>query len=156
MRSAVYVLSGAASILLACALRADPPDPAKSKKDDATALHGTWVVESQLENGEKSDLGDRRLELEIKDKRAVIRINDVKIEAELRLDPATTPKIIDFELIPPDGAQKQQLEGIYELDAKGRLRICVKQPGPMRERPTEFESKAGSNTVLLTLKRKEG
>jgi uncharacterized protein (TIGR03067 family) len=135
---------------------ADEPAAGKPKKDGLAALQGTWVVESQIENGEKSDLGDRPLELEFKAKGAEVRIGDAKLEAKIRIDPATTPKIIDFEVIPPDGSASQQLEGIYEFDDKGRLRICVKQPSPMRERPTAFESKTGSNTVLVTLKRKDG
>ena len=158
MRYPTCILVGMAGSLLVVAIRADEPAGEKSKKDDLATLQGTWVVESQIENGEKSEPGDRPLELEIKDKRATVRIGAGTAQLNIRIDPTTTPKIIDFQLIPSDAADAKQepIEGIYELDDKGRLRICIKPPSPMRERPTAFESKTGSNTVLVTLRRKDG
>jgi hypothetical protein len=42
------------------------------------------------------------------------------------------------------------LEGIYQLDGD-TWKICLKVSG--KERPTKFETKAGSELVLATLKR---
>ena len=84
---------------------------------------------------------------------ATVEGNDrVKIQyarLTLKFDPSTTPKMLDLTVT--DGSQQGAVvEGIYELKGN-ELRICAKVIG--KERPTEFQSPAGSNVVLLVLKR---
>jgi RNA polymerase sigma factor (sigma-70 family) len=66
---------------------------------------------------------------------------------EVRLDPGKDPKHID--LVAPEGDQKgKTLQGIYKLE-KGRLTICLRDPG--KSRPTEFTADAGSDQEMITL-----
>lgn len=158
MRYGICILGGLASLVIAHATASEKQKSADSQKSDLAALKGVWVVESQVENGEKAEIADGSLAIEFDDKRATVRIGTATVELELRIDPTTTPKIIDLKLLTkePGAAAQEPIEGIYELDGKDRLRICIKPPTPgMRERPTAFESKAGSGTVLVTLRRKE-
>ena len=68
---------------------------------------------------------------------------------------ATGPFTIDLTRKPkettdtlPDG---KQIKGIYELDGD-TLKWAANEPGKT-DRPKEFESKEGSERLLLTLKR---
>jgi uncharacterized protein (TIGR03067 family) len=66
-----------------------------------------------------------------------------------KLDPAASPKSID--LILQDGPRKgETMAGIYELSGD-ELRICLRigRPG----RPTAFQTRAGDNNELFTLRR---
>jgi uncharacterized protein (TIGR03067 family) len=78
--------------------------------------------------------------------------------AAYRLDPARTPKQMDFT----DGSGKEKgkvVQGIYELDGD-TLRLCFRSdykkgdkgldPPP---RPTRFDGGAGTKQVLMVLKR---
>lgn len=67
------------------------------------------------------------------------------------LDPAATPKAIDF--VPTEGANKgQTYVGLYEV-GDGRLRICYRGPGDTR--PRNFDDKADKtgSTVFIVLKK---
>ena len=67
------------------------------------------------------------------------------------LDPSKTPKAIDFR--PAGGQYKDKtLRGIYEIDG-GMLKICFAEPD--KERPAEFNSKAGSGWTLATHKKQK-
>jgi uncharacterized protein (TIGR03067 family) len=67
----------------------------------------------------------------------------------LMIDPATTPKIMDFKI--EAGSEKDNtFEGIYELKGD-QLKICAATE--RGNRPGDFETKAGSNRVLFVLKR---
>jgi uncharacterized protein (TIGR03067 family) len=71
-----------------------------------------------------------------------------------KLDPTKTPKAIDTTA--QDGPYKGEVaRGIYDLDGD-RLRICLPDDPVIRERPTTFETKAGSRLVLLVMKRTKG
>jgi len=66
-----------------------------------------------------------------------------------KLDPSKKPPEIDLTIT--DGEFKgKTFPGIYQLDGD-TLKLCRAQPG--QERPTEFASKKGSDTIFLTLKR---
>jgi uncharacterized protein (TIGR03067 family) len=67
------------------------------------------------------------------------------------LDPSKTPKAIDFR--PAGGQYKDKtLRGIYEIDG-GMLKICFAEPD--KERPAEFNCKAGSGWTLATHKKQK-
>jgi uncharacterized protein (TIGR03067 family) len=154
----VCIIVGLASLMIAHATAAEKDKGKDANKSELAALKGAWVVESQVENGEKAEIADGSLELDFDDKKATVRIGTATVELEFRIDPTTTPKIIDFKVVPKESgaAAQESIEGIYELLGKDRLRICIRPPtAGSRERPTAFESKAGSNTVLSTLRRKE-
>jgi uncharacterized protein (TIGR03067 family) len=130
---------------------------ADPKKADLAALAGTWVVVAQVESGEKSDVTEGAFEVDFDEKQATIRIGAGTGKLGFRIDPTTKPKIIDFTPESSEAGEKpgESIEGVYEFNGKDQLRVCIKQPSSgARERPGEFDSKPGSGTVVVTLKRK--
>lgn len=67
------------------------------------------------------------------------------------IDPTKKPKTIDFTATEGELKGKSYL-GIYELSGKTR-KLCFSSPG--RDRPTEFTSESGSETILVTFEREE-
>ena len=121
------------------------------KKSDKEKLQGSWVPVAAVTGGIE------RSEQEIKDKNFVMVFTGDKVtipakdvtkqEVTYKLDPSQKPKHIDF-LMPEDKLAK----GIYLLEGD-TLTVCVSEK-ENDERPKEFESKQGSNVVLMKLKRK--
>jgi uncharacterized protein (TIGR03067 family) len=80
----------------------------------------------------------------------VVRFHETEHKGTIKLDTDKKPKQID--VTPADGPEKDKvLEGIYTLD-KDELKICIAHQAG-KERPKEFESKDGSQHLLITLKR---
>ena len=124
----------------AAAQAADPP-----AQKDAAALQGTWKLVSLEINGNAVDLGRGEPRWIIKDNK--LRYGGAEV-AVLTVDPATTPRIIDFAAVDP----KQTFEGIYVLD-KDTLKICLNARGDAKERPGDFSTKDKESLRLLVLER---
>ena len=63
---------------------------------------------------------------------------------------AKDPKELD--ITPSDGPDKDKVaSGIFRIE-KGELHLCLGRPG-QGNRPTAFESKEGSEHMVVTLKR---
>jgi uncharacterized protein (TIGR03067 family) len=137
-----------APLLAVAALGAD------DAKKDLDKLQGEWSTVSAVVDGEAlPDSLVAALKFSIKDDKIVIKGDEevVKMYAKgaLKLDPSTTPKSVDFKA--GEGSEKGAvIEGIYELKGD-EFRICAKLAG--KDRPTEFASKEGTQTVLIVLKR---
>lgn len=124
---------------------------AADEAKDLEALKGTWTVADISYNGK--DHSALKLTFSFTGNEIVVEGNDqVKLEyarLKIKLDPATSPKIIDFTV--GDGVQKgAAMEGIYDLK-NNELRMCIKVFG--KDRPNDFTAPAGSSTALLVLKR---
>jgi cyanophycinase len=126
--------------------RASTPTDAARKSDP---LAGTWVVVATM-NGGKDDA-------ELKDHTATFADGKVTFRskagkehtATYTLGASKAPATID--LVPADGPHKgKTLKAIYAIE-KNELKLCIGKEG--EDRPTAFSSKAGEETVLLTLKR---
>jgi uncharacterized protein (TIGR03067 family) len=121
-------------------------------KKDLDKLQGFWESTSAQNNGEDIS-GTIKLKLKIKG-------NEVSIDGteevtkdygrvKLKLDPSTTPKSVDLTVTA--GGQKDiVLEGIYEIK-DDELKICVKIGA--KERPTKFDSPAGSSIAYMVFQR---
>src|SRR5262249_49027765 len=119
-------------------------------------LKGRWVSEKFVWAGRESEKGEKMI--------LVIGDNTVSWtywkemgnaakseEAAYTYFLDTSKKPAELDLISRDGALKgQAYPSICQLDGD-TLKICRTQPG--QDRPTEFASKKGSDTVFLTLKR---
>jgi uncharacterized protein (TIGR03067 family) len=71
-------------------------------------------------------------------------------EGVYHLDPAKSPKEIDFTIL---GEVKKTALGIYQLDGD-TLTLCLSiDPAKVSERPTAFAARAGEKRVILTLRR---
>jgi uncharacterized protein (TIGR03067 family) len=124
-------------------------------KKELKKLQGTWQVVSAQENGKPvPDEVVQNLKLVVKGKQLTLKGVENLIEKfgkiTLTVDPATTPKIIDFKV--ESGSEKDnKYEGIYELKG-GEWKICSATVSG-GNRPGEFEAKEGSNRVLFVLKK---
>jgi uncharacterized protein (TIGR03067 family) len=133
------------SLFVGLVLAVGAPGP-KDSKADPPKVEGDWVQESYVLGGTDSD----------REKGRVFRFTDGKLvmvgrseDIGYKLDPKPNPPHID--LIPIGKENGDPILGIYKLDGD-TLMICFPKGG-RAERPTKFESPAGTRIVLLTLKR---
>jgi uncharacterized protein (TIGR03067 family) len=133
-----------ASLLIA----AGAPEDAKKELD---RLKGTWSVTAAESEGQKAPEEEvRSIKMTFSADKMTINQKGKDLPMEFRLDPTKKPRTID--IVPTEGAQKGKvIAGIYQLDGD-ELKLCLSRPGK-EQRPTEFATKAGSESVLLTLKR---
>jgi uncharacterized protein (TIGR03067 family) len=147
-RLSTFTLLGAACLaVLASGLRAD------KSSEDQKKLQGTWQVTTLQRDGEDVDKTQVNIEFLFKgDQVTIKRQNQEDIQATFKLTPAAKPKLIDLKLTAgPD--KDKDVEGIYQFQGD-ELRLCVAKPDN-KNRPTEFATKAGSETILLVLKRQK-
>jgi RNA polymerase sigma factor (sigma-70 family) len=125
----------------------------EAKKTDKDRIQGTWKVDSAKVNGVELQgaEGDRvkGSTWTIGDEKITVTFNGEDRVSTYKLDPAAKPKTIDV-LTEKEGTFK----GIYKLE-KDTLTICATLGRGATERPAEFDSKEGSSTMLLVLKRKK-
>jgi uncharacterized protein (TIGR03067 family) len=127
---------------LSAGLRA-ADDPEKTK-GDADAIKGTWQI--TLAGAGAND------DWITFDGKTYVQKHGAEVveEGEYVLDPAKSPKAIDFLIKKGDAAGKKQL-AVYELDGDA-LKVCTAEPGD-EERPKALEAKAGKGVTLFRLKR---
>jgi uncharacterized protein (TIGR03067 family) len=142
--------------MLAVALLLAAADPKDAKKKDLDKLQGTWIASTIEYNGEKV-LGDLVKELKV-----VVEGDSMTIKSEaeevakygkatLKIDPSTTPKIVDVSITKGD-EKGTTFEAIYAVD-KDEWKLCLKPFG--KERPAKFESKGDGGDVLIVFKREK-
>ncbi|HEX5270405.1 MAG TPA: TIGR03067 domain-containing protein [Gemmataceae bacterium] len=141
------VFALAVGLLLAADVKDD-------KKKDLDQLKGTWTAATLEYNGENMIGGlIKELKVVIDGDTLIVKGEDEEVKkygkATLKLDPTTTPKVIDITIASGD-EKGMKFEGIYEL-GKDEWKLCVKPFG--KERPAKFESKADSGDVLIVFKR---
>jgi uncharacterized protein (TIGR03067 family) len=131
-------------------------DAKDDKKKDLDKLKGTWTAKTVEYNGE-NQLGGvlKELTVTIDGDTLTVKGEDEEVKrypkATLKIDPATTPKVMDISIT--SGDQKgTTFEGIYEVD-KDEWKVCLKPFG--KERPAKFESKADSGDVLIVFQREK-
>src|SRR2546421_4017851 len=118
-------------------------------KKDLDLFKGGWTIGTMVLNGKPHDdaVGGK---FTFDGENMVIQIKDREHKGAFKLDAGKKPKQID--VTPSDGPEKDKvLEGIYQLE-RDELKICIAH-APGTDRPKEFESKEGSERLLLTLKR---
>ena len=85
-----------------------------------------------------------------KDSFVIRRGDQVVLKGRFRPDPSKTPKAIDMVVADEDG--EEEVHGIYTF-GEG-LKWCTSKPGE-KSRPAAFTAKAGSQDLLLTLKKEK-
>jgi uncharacterized protein (TIGR03067 family) len=143
-----------APLLIGLLLGADAPKD--DKKKDLDKLQGTWAATTIEYNGEKvSDDLVKELKVVIEGDTMTIKSEAEEVKkygkATLKLDPTTTPKIVDVSITKGD-EKGTTFEAIYEVD-KDEWKLCLKPFG--KERPAKFESKGDSGDVLIVFKREK-
>jgi uncharacterized protein (TIGR03067 family) len=147
-RSCALLLGGLLSTIATLA-------PADEPKTDLDMFQGTWSIISNEESGQKAPPDAYQLvriifnkdRYEVKEQDAIAELGSLKLDAK------KAPKTVDFKITKGDGEGKTQL-GIYEINGD-TLKLCVSMPPGSTERPTAFSTEAGSNTLLMVLKRKK-
>ncbi|HTU92729.1 MAG TPA: sigma-70 family RNA polymerase sigma factor [Gemmataceae bacterium] len=126
-----------------------------AKKMDTENIKGTWKVESATMNGQdpKDAKGERikNPTFEITADKMLLKFKEGIREATYTFDPAAKPKRIDMTSQGEGDEKGETVPGIYKLEGD-TLTICF-SCARQTERPTEFVSKEGSDTILLILKR---
>ena len=143
--------------LLAAGCSRDGPTPGvgvgdDAGKSDAERLQGTWVLKSNEQHGNVSEVpathrGAAFFRLVIEGRTA--RRGDNPADT-FTIDPSATPKGIDFTAT--DGPAKGlTFRGIYAFEG-ATLKICrsVSSEGG---RPAEFKTRPGSDTILYVYER---
>jgi uncharacterized protein (TIGR03067 family) len=122
-------------------------------KKDLKALQGTWKVVAAEQDGDSLDriVGGK---LVIKENNFAIKTaGGTEMKGDLILDPAKTPKHINFAH--QDGLLKDKTwQGIYELKGD-TLKICYAEADSEKERPSEFKTLKNSRLLFVELKREK-
>jgi uncharacterized protein (TIGR03067 family) len=146
MKERVVLILVAAGLLVAADTKED------AVKKDKVALQGAWKVEAYEDGGKSTpeeELKDTCLIFK-GDKLLTKKKQKIVDEVAFKLDPSQKPQAID--LLSKTGEESDAIKGIYELNDDA-LRICLAGVSS-QARPTGFATKEGSNTCLITLKRK--
>jgi len=143
-------------VVLAASLLLAADNPKDAKKKDLDRLQGTWTASSVEYNGDKVEADIvKNLKVVIEGDKMTIKGDSTEVEkykkATIKIDPTTTPKIMDVTLTGGDD-KGTTMEGIYEVE-KDEWKLCVKPF--QKERPTKFESKGDGGEVLAVFKREK-
>lgn len=139
-------------VLAPCRLLADTKEEAIRK--DHLAIEGEWRAVSIEANGNAVSADDvRKITIENgRDGEWTLLVDGKEVaEGTSTIDPAVTPKTIDFKVTKGNDAGRETY-GIYELGATTR-KICYAEPG--RQRPADFSAPAGSGRILVVFERVE-
>jgi uncharacterized protein (TIGR03067 family) len=151
MRIGVIIIALALPLLLLPAFVAGQ----EAKKDEAVQeelkkFEGTWKLTSIELAGQKTELPPEKsdqTQLVFKGTKLTMKGGPKgDSETTFSIDPTKKPPQIDIQ--PPKG-EKKALTGIYKFD-KDMLIICGSENG---ERPTDFASKEGTSTGIMTLEK---
>jgi uncharacterized protein (TIGR03067 family) len=126
---------------------------AEGKEDALKKMQGEWQVIGLEGEGRKA------AEAEVKKADYRLFINGNKftykiagkdsLEGTIEINPDKNPKTLDAKGKSPDGKEEKSV-GIYEIDGD-TMRVCFVPEGT--ERPTKFETKAGSKAAIITYQR---
>ncbi len=119
-------------------------------KSDTQALQGTWLPTTAELGGNKfPDEILKTIKLVIKDDKYTVTVGTQPDQGTVKLEPSAKPK--SMTITGTEGPNKgKMIPAIYELNGD-TLRVCYNLGGA--ERPTAFETKAGTQQFLVTYKR---
>jgi uncharacterized protein (TIGR03067 family) len=140
-------------MVLVVALPVAADEPAEANKKDRERMQGDWVAASRVIDGTKlSDDESQSIFRTVKDDGYTMYLFDKPLgKGTFTIDATKKPKTIDAR--PAEAAKDAPpLLGIYEIDGD-TFRACFAQPG--KERPKDFECKAGSGHSLTVWKREK-
>jgi uncharacterized protein (TIGR03067 family) len=132
-----------------------PKELTEAAKKDLKALEGVWKAVKAVTDGneETPKMGDQDVVLEFKGRKLLV--NEKEIMEIAAIDPATDPKCIDLKALADMGGIRKDTvyEAIYKLE-KDTLTLALHVEGGSN-RPSKFESAAGSKVVVVTLERQK-
>jgi uncharacterized protein (TIGR03067 family) len=124
---------------------------ADAVKKELAALEGEWSMVSGERDGQAlaEDIVKTGKRVSKDGETAVSFGDTVYMKAKYTIDATKTPKTIDYEVIDGPFKGKKQL-GIYKIE-DDKATFCFAAPD--KDRPTKFESKAGSDQILSVWKK---
>jgi uncharacterized protein (TIGR03067 family) len=139
-------------LLSLCSLALLMTAHAGDQSEDAKAIQGTWLpAKAELRGVTMNDDFLKSIVLKLEAGKYEVTAENVD-KGTYTIDPAAKPKTIDITGTEGPNVGKK-IPAIYELDGDA-LRICYGLRGSPR--PTEFKSLTGTQTFLVTYKRKQG
>ena len=125
-------------------------------KKELAKMQGDWQLVRGLESGEAaSKYVVEHFKCVIKGDQLTFKgvepLTDKASKLTIKIDASPTPKCIDLQ-VEAGSLKGTLLEGVYEWKGD-ELKLCLNFASGIANRPLEFETKAGSNRVLLVLKR---
>jgi len=123
----------------------------EAAKKDKAQLQGEWTMVSGERDGQAfpADFMKGSKRVAKGDEITVMLQGQLFMSAKFALDPAKSPKAIDYSVTGGPYAGKAQL-GIYQLEGD-TVRFCFSTPG--RERPDGFTTKPNSGRTLTMWQR---
>jgi uncharacterized protein (TIGR03067 family) len=116
-------------------------------KKDLALMQGKWTVVSMEDDGVKVEEAANAT-VTVDGDRVQFKQTDEEHKSLIKLDAGKNPKEIDVTVATDPGKVRK---GIYSVTKK-ELKICLVK-SPDKNRPTAFESKEGSEMILMKLKR---
>jgi uncharacterized protein (TIGR03067 family) len=125
----------------------------ESAKADKARLQGEWTMVSGERDGTPfpANVMNDSKRVTQSDETSVTVQGQLLMKAKFTLDPAKTPKTIDYSVTDGPYAGSAML-GIYELDGD-KAKFCFSIPG--KERPTEFLTKPDDGRTLSVWNQKQ-
>ena len=143
------VLIGLAALAVATTWAQD----SEAAKKDKSQLQGEWTMVSGERDGHAfpADFIQRSKRVAKGDEVTVTLQGQLFMKAKFTLDPAKSPKSIDYSVTGGPYAGKAQL-GIYQFDGD-KVTFCFSTPG--KERPTAFSTQPNDGRTLSVWKRQQ-
>jgi RNA polymerase sigma factor (sigma-70 family) len=132
---------------------ADGKPAAKDADRNADGLRGSWRAETATSGGKPVALEEEDIPFEITFAGGKVSVQNKQgkvVGGSYKADPAKDPRELDLTFDSGPSAGKT-VHSIYALDSN-RLKLCGGHPDG--ERPTEFVSGEGTDTVLMVFNRK--
>lgn len=128
-------------------------EDAEAAKKDKAQLQGAWTLVAGERDGQafSAEFMKDSKRIAKGDETTVTIQGQLFMKASFTLDPAKSPKTIDYSVTGGPYAGKTQL-GIYELDGD-KVKFCFSTPG--KERPPDFTSKPGDGRTWTIWKREK-
>jgi len=120
---------------------------ADDAEKDLKKLAGTWETVSSTEEGKDKSADEIKGEKVVIDEKGnweAFKDGTVLLKGTVKLDPSKKPKAADWSVEGTDIVAK----GIYEVDGD-KFKHCFS----LKERPTEFGSKEGSEVTYIVFKK---
>ena len=130
-------------LILVCFLIISGSACAADDKQDLEKMKGTWSAEKMVAGGMELPAEFLKEMKFVIDGNKIYEKEKKEMAGTIKLDSSKTPKVMDVET--SDG---KKLLGIYEQDGN-TLKMCFGE----KDRPKEFKSEQGSETILFVLKR---
>lgn len=143
-------------VVLALTVPAEPPKEKAAPLPEAAQkeldrLQGKWKLVLAVRDGKEEKFGKDDPELIGEFKGGKWLFTDVEKAEVVALDPKAEHKTIDLKSLEKARGDDVVDEAIFKLDGN-TLTICLYQ-GKGKNRPTEFDTKKNSDTILLVLER---